>query len=75
MTAVLIFFGLLAGIGVLLTVTLVRRGGSRTETVEGLLQEQAAARQAHDDRVSFGLGAHNSLPTASDAHIRGDRRR
>ncbi|MFB7511932.1 MULTISPECIES: hypothetical protein [unclassified Streptomyces] len=75
MTAVLMFFGLLAGIGVLLTVTLMRRGNSRTETAEGLLKEQQAAQQAHDDHVSFGLGVHNSLPTASDVHIRGDRRR
>ncbi|WP_314612721.1 hypothetical protein [Streptomyces stackebrandtii] len=49
----------------------MRRGGSRTETAEGLLQEQEALRQAHHDRVSFGAAAvHNSLPTASDAYTR-----
>ncbi|MER5712976.1 hypothetical protein [Streptomyces sp. NPDC002122] len=71
MVGLLILFGVLGGVGALLTVTLMRRGGSRTETAEGLLQEQEALRQAHHDRVSFGTAAvHNSLPTASDAYNR-----
>ncbi|MFF8381832.1 hypothetical protein ACF07V_37725 [Streptomyces sp. NPDC015661] len=75
MTALMILFGVLGAIGVLLTVTLLRRGGRRTDTVEGLLQEQESLRQAEADRVSFGLGAHNSLPTASDGYIRRSGRR
>ncbi|MFE7549650.1 hypothetical protein [Streptomyces gardneri] len=71
MIAVLILFGVLGGVGALLTVTLLRRGSSRTETAEGILQEQEALRQAHHDRVSFGAGAvHNSVPTASDTYSR-----
>ncbi|MFB7591663.1 hypothetical protein [Streptomyces sp. NPDC056169] len=71
MVAVIILFGVLGGIGALLTVTLIRRGSSRTETAEGLLQEQLALRQAQHDRVSFGAAAvHNSVPTASDTYSR-----
>ncbi|MFE2557078.1 hypothetical protein ACFXGT_13820 [Streptomyces sp. NPDC059352] len=71
MVALLILFGVLGGVGALLTVTLMRRGGSRTDTAEGLLQEQEALRQAHHDRVSFGAAAvHNSVPTASDTYSR-----
>ncbi|MFB7447764.1 hypothetical protein [Streptomyces sp. NPDC056194] len=70
MTALLILFGVLAGVGVLLTVILLRRGSSRADTVDGILQEQQALRQAKADRVSFGLGAHNSLPTTSDTYVR-----
>ncbi|WP_030694251.1 hypothetical protein [Streptomyces globisporus] len=69
MTALLILFAVLGGIGALLTVTLLRRGGGRTDTADGMLQEQRALRQAKADRVSFGLGAHNSPPTASDNYI------
>ncbi|MFI6422613.1 hypothetical protein ACIBG6_35105 [Streptomyces sp. NPDC050842] len=71
MIALLTLFGVLGGIGVLLTVTLMRRGSSRTDTAEGLLQEQQALRQAQHDRVSFGAAAvHNSVPTASDTYSR-----
>lgn len=71
MIALLTLFGILGGIGVLLTVTLMRRGSSRTESAEGLLQEQQALRQAQHDRVSFGAAAvHNSVPTASDTYSR-----
>ncbi|MFI1658088.1 hypothetical protein ACH4ZU_24715 [Streptomyces sp. NPDC020472] len=69
MNALLILFAVLGGIGALLILTLLRRGGDRTDTVDGVLQEQRALRQAKADRVSFGLGAHNSLPTASDSYI------
>ncbi|MFH8840533.1 hypothetical protein [Streptomyces sp. NPDC017868] len=75
MISLLILFGVLGGIGALLTVTLLRRGGGRTDTVEGVLREQEAVRQAEADRVSFGLGAHNSLPTVSDGYIRRNGRR
>ncbi|MFI8770269.1 hypothetical protein ACIGN6_35900 [Streptomyces sp. NPDC053792] len=70
MIALLVLFGVLGGIGVLLTVTLLRRGGGRADTVDGIRQEQEALRQAKTDRVSFGLGAHNSPPTASDNYVR-----
>ncbi|WP_086830334.1 hypothetical protein [Streptomyces sp. NRRL B-24572] len=70
MISLLILFGVLAAVGVSSTVTLLRRGGRRTDTVEGLLQEQEALRQAKTDRVSYGLGLHNTMPTASDSHIR-----
>ncbi|SEB91698.1 hypothetical protein [Streptomyces sp. TLI_105] len=69
MAALLILFAVLGGVGALLTIVLLRRGGGRTDTVDGILQEQQALHQAKADRVSFGLGAHNSLPTASDSHI------
>ncbi|MGW6390468.1 hypothetical protein ACWFR1_08160 [Streptomyces sp. NPDC055103] len=76
MVAVLILFGVLGGIGVLLTFTLMRRGGSRTETVEGLLMEEQALRQARKDRVSFGTDAvMNSQLTASDTYTRREGRR
>ncbi|WP_225800008.1 hypothetical protein [Streptomyces sp. NK15101] len=74
MTALLILFGVLGCVGALLTITLLRRGGGRADTVDGVLREQQALRQAQADRVSFGLGAHNSPPTASDNYIRGSRR-
>ncbi|MFE0650864.1 hypothetical protein ACFVZH_19980 [Streptomyces sp. NPDC059534] len=71
MTALLILFGVLVGFGALLITTLLRRGSSRTETADGLLQEQQALRQAHHDRVSFNAAAvHNSVPTASDTYSR-----
>ncbi|MEX0167975.1 hypothetical protein [Streptomyces sp. LMG1-1-1.1] len=71
MVALLIAFGVLGGIGVLLTVVLLRRGTGRTETAEGLLLEQQALRQARHDRVSFGTTAvHNSTPTAGDSYVR-----
>jgi hypothetical protein len=71
MIALLILFGVLGGVGVLLTVTLLRRGRSRADTVEGLLQEQEALRQAKTDRVSFSAFAvHNSVPTTSDSYHR-----
>ncbi|MFF8835046.1 hypothetical protein [Streptomyces sp. NPDC015130] len=74
MTAVLILFGVLGGVGVLMTVTLMRRGSSRTETAEGMLAEQEALRQAQHDRASFGSSAvHNSVPTASDTYSRRGR--
>lgn len=75
MVALLILFGVLGGVGALLTVTLMRRGGSRADTAEGLLVEQQALRQARHDRVSFGAAAvHNSVPTASDTYSRRDGR-
>ncbi|WP_406064561.1 hypothetical protein OG462_36675 [Streptomyces sp. NBC_01077] len=72
MIAVMILFGILGGAGALMVVTLVRRGrGRRTDTVEGLLLEQEALRQARHDRVSYGAAAvHNSVPTASDTYSR-----
>ncbi|MFB6841839.1 hypothetical protein [Streptomyces sp. NPDC056361] len=75
MVALLIAFGVFGGIGVLLTVVLLRRGTGRTETAEGLLVEQEALRRAHHDRVSFGTTAvHNSTPMASDSYRRRDVR-
>ncbi|WP_405859753.1 hypothetical protein OG361_34145 [Streptomyces sp. NBC_00090] len=75
MVALLILFGVLGGVGALLTVTLMRRGGSRTETAEGLLQEREALSRARHDRVSFGAAAvHNSVPTASDTYSRREGR-
>ncbi|MFD4317024.1 hypothetical protein [Streptomyces sp. NPDC058548] len=71
MGAVLVLFGVLAGVGALLAVTLLRRGRGGTDTAEGLLMEQEARRQAYDDRVSFSSAAvHNAVPTASDAYNR-----
>ncbi|WP_369147836.1 hypothetical protein [Streptomyces sp. R44] len=71
MFSLLILFGVLGGIGALLIVTLLRRGGGRADTVEGLLQEQEALRRARTDRVSFNsFAAHNSVPTASDTYVR-----
>ncbi|KOU42970.1 hypothetical protein ADK54_19245 [Streptomyces sp. WM6378] len=68
---VLIFLGLLAGAAVLLVVTLLRRGNSRTENAEGLLIEQQSRIQAHSDRVSFGtFSVHNAPPTMTDQHRR-----
>ncbi|MFF0473499.1 hypothetical protein [Streptomyces sp. NPDC004284] len=75
MISLLILFGVLGGIGALSIVVLLRRGGGRADTVEGMLQEQEALRRAKADRVSFGLGAHNSLPTASDGYVRRNGRR
>ncbi|MER5202043.1 hypothetical protein [Streptomyces sp. NPDC002825] len=74
MVSLVVLFGVLGGIGTLLTVTLLRRGGGRVDTVEGLLQEQEAVRRAKADRVSFGLGSHNLPPTASDSYVRGSGR-
>ncbi|WP_030220302.1 hypothetical protein [Streptomyces bikiniensis] len=71
MTALLILFGVIVGLGVLAFVVVHRRNAGRTETIEGLLQEQEALRQARTDRVSFNsLSVHNSPPTGSDAHHR-----
>ncbi|MFF3837460.1 hypothetical protein [Streptomyces sp. NPDC001930] len=71
MGALLVLFGVLAGVGALLVVTLLRRGRGGTDTAEGLLLEQEARRQAHHDRVSFSTTAvHNSVPTASDVYNR-----
>ncbi|WP_432087881.1 hypothetical protein [Streptomyces sp. bgisy095] len=71
MIALLILFGVIIGVGALAFTVVHRRGGSRTDTVEGLLQEQEARRQAQIDRVSFNSrSVHNSLPTTSDAHHR-----
>ncbi|MEW1906113.1 hypothetical protein [Streptomyces sp. NPDC086147] len=71
MIALLILFGAIIGVGALAFVIVHRRGGSRTETIEGLLLEREAGRQARTDRVSFNsLSVHNSLPTSSDAHHR-----
>ncbi|PVC77643.1 hypothetical protein [Streptomyces sp. CS081A] len=71
MTALLILFGVIIGLGVLAFVAVHRRGASRTETVEGLLQEQEALRQAQTDRVSFNSrGVHNTPLTGSYVHHR-----
>ncbi|GGR47467.1 hypothetical protein GCM10010497_58530 [Streptomyces cinereoruber] len=71
MTALLTLFGVIFGIGALSYVVVRRRGRSRTETAEGLLQEQQARLQAHQDRVSYNSWAvHNYLPTASDSYGR-----
>ncbi|MFC9594082.1 hypothetical protein ACFTUC_30430 [Streptomyces sp. NPDC056944] len=75
MTSLLILFGVLGGIGALLIVTLLRRGGGGADTVDGVLQEQQALRQAQTDKVSFNsFAAHNSMPTASDTYVRRDGR-
>ncbi|MFF6888427.1 hypothetical protein ACFY9F_35165 [Streptomyces sp. NPDC012421] len=69
MTALLILFGSLGGTALLLVIVLLRRSGSRTESVEGLRIEHEARRQAQIDRVSFNARAvHNSLPTVSDSY-------
>ncbi|WP_328941265.1 hypothetical protein OG259_06150 [Streptomyces sp. NBC_00250] len=74
--AVFVLLGILGGAGILMVVTLVRRGGGRrTDTAEGMLLEQEALRRARHDRVSFGSAAvHNSVPTASDSYHRGSGR-
>ncbi|MER7949632.1 hypothetical protein ABTY59_19800 [Streptomyces sp. NPDC096079] len=75
MSSLLILFGVLGGIGALLIVTLLRRGGGRPDTVDGVLQEQQALRQAKADRVSFNsFAAHNTMPTSSDTYVRRDGR-
>ncbi|MFJ4872932.1 hypothetical protein [Streptomyces sp. NPDC088757] len=76
MTALLILFGVVIGAGVLAFIVVHRRGAGRTDTVEGLLQEQEARRRAQTDRISFNArSVHNSMPTSSDAyHRRGDNR-
>ncbi|MFC8175622.1 hypothetical protein ACFUJ0_20715 [Streptomyces sp. NPDC057242] len=76
MIALFMLFGVVVGAGALAFVVVHRRGGSRTDTAEGLLQEQEARRRARVDRVSFNSWAvHNSLPTISDAyHRRGGNR-
>ncbi|WP_438295380.1 hypothetical protein [Streptomyces sp. HUAS TT7] len=71
MVTLFIFLGLLAGAAVLLVVTLLRRGNSRTEHAEGLLIEQQSRIQAHSDRASFGtFAAHNAPPTMTDHYRR-----
>ncbi|KQX50706.1 MULTISPECIES: hypothetical protein [unclassified Streptomyces] len=75
MVSVMVLFGIFGALGVLMIVTLLRRNGARTESAEGLLLEQQAARQAQQDRVSFGAAAvHNSMPTASDTYSRRETR-
>ncbi|MFI6054906.1 hypothetical protein ACIBCO_33070 [Streptomyces violascens] len=67
MVTVCVLLALLAGAAILLVVTLLRRGNSRTENVDGLLIEQRSRTQAHSDRVSFGtFSAHNAPPTMTD---------
>ncbi|MER7515457.1 hypothetical protein [Streptomyces sp. NPDC126499] len=75
MTAVLILFGSLGGIGLLLVILVLRRSSSRTESADGLRIEHEARRQAQLDRVSYNARAvHNSLPTAGDSYQRRHRR-
>ncbi|MFE5730047.1 hypothetical protein ACFQ7A_03915 [Streptomyces sp. NPDC056528] len=71
MTALLILFGVIIGAGALAFIAVHRRGGGRPDTVEGLLQEEEARRQAQADRISFNArSVHNSMPTSSDAYHR-----
>ncbi|MEU9857625.1 hypothetical protein [Streptomyces sp. NPDC047974] len=66
-----VLFGVLGGLVALLTVVLVRRGGSRTDTAEGLLIEERARIQAAHDRVSYhSRSVHNAPPNQSDSHQR-----
>ncbi|MEU2549432.1 hypothetical protein ABZ618_29065 [Streptomyces roseolus] len=65
----LLLFGVLGGAVALLTAVLLRRGRSGTETVEGLLIEREARRQAAVDRVSYhSFAVHNAPPTQTDSY-------
>ncbi|WP_137988741.1 hypothetical protein [Streptomyces vilmorinianum] len=75
MSAILILFGSLGGIGLLLVILLLRRSSSRTGTVDGLRIEHEARRQAQIDRISYNArSVHNSMPTSSDSHQQRHRR-
>ncbi|MFB6830324.1 hypothetical protein [Streptomyces hydrogenans] len=66
-----VFFGVLGGLVVLLTVVLLRRGGSRTDNAEGLRIEEQARIQAAHDRVSYNArSVHNGPPNQSDSYQR-----
>ncbi|MYT19994.1 hypothetical protein GTW69_06785 [Streptomyces sp. SID7760] len=69
--AFVVLFGVLGGLALLMTVTLLRRSGGQTETAEGLRIEEQARMRAGQDRASFNVVAvHTAPPTASDAHHR-----
>ncbi|MFH9955886.1 hypothetical protein ACH4OX_16935 [Streptomyces roseolus] len=69
MSAILILFSSLGGIGLLLVILVLRRSTSRTESADGLRIEHEARSQAQMDRVSYNARAvHNSMPTASDSY-------
>ncbi|MFE9404093.1 hypothetical protein ACFYNY_20290 [Streptomyces sp. NPDC006530] len=61
------FLALIVSATIFLTVTLLRRGSSRTQNADGLLIEQESRVRAHGDRVSFGTFAvRNAPPTVAD---------
>ncbi|MFD4372279.1 hypothetical protein [Streptomyces sp. NPDC058486] len=66
-----VFFGVLGGLVVLLSVVLLRRGRSGTEHAEGLRIEEQARVQAAQDRVSYNSWSmHNAPANQSDTYQR-----
>ncbi|MFD5481252.1 hypothetical protein [Streptomyces hawaiiensis] len=63
-----ILFGLLLMTALALIFVLLRRRNGKTENADGLLIEQARRIQAQNDRVTYGPGSKNSLPTMRDPY-------
>lgn len=71
MATIITVFGALGAAALFLIVVLLRRGGSRTENVDGLRIEQRRREQASIDRVSYHSSAvHKAPPTHRERHRR-----